>query len=344
MKIEMDGNTMQALYYNRLRKLHLIDLPTLVPQPDEVIIKVAYCGICGTDLHILHEESPAAPQVILGHEFSGKVVTTGSAVHNFRAGNRVAIDPNNYCGACDYCRQGRVHFCRNIKPVGVFRNGGWAEYCAVPAGLVHAVPDNIELAWAALAEPISCILHGWDRIQPVLPQQRILILGAGLIGLLWAFILQKSGMTNLMLSEPLAIRREIAQKLKFSCFKPEQIHKQNTGANNGYDVIIDGSGNPNAIEQALNWLNPLGKFLFFGVCPQDSSINLKPFSIFQKEWTFYGSVINPFTFARALDMIALIQRPLADLGIAMFRLSEYEQALQTAREGRFTKVLFDIST
>jgi D-arabinitol dehydrogenase (NADP+) len=339
----MDRNTMQALYYNRPGKLLLVNCPTPLPQPDEVMVEVAYSGICGTDLHILNQESPAAAKVILGHEFSGKVVSTGGAVHHLETGDAVAVDPNNYCGACEYCRRGQVHFCRNIKPIGVFRDGGWAEYCTVSSALVHPLPAGIDPVWAALTEPVSCILHGWDRIQPILPQQLILILGAGLIGLLWSLILNKSGISNIVISEPLVSRRELARKLKLNCLEPEQIFKQNLQGEKGFDVIIDCSGNPGAIEQALNLLNPLGKFLFFGVCPQDSNINIKPFNVFQREWTFYGSVINPFTFARALEIIPVIQTPLTDLGITMFRLGEYEQALQVARAGHYTKVIFDLT-
>jgi 2-desacetyl-2-hydroxyethyl bacteriochlorophyllide A dehydrogenase len=339
----MDKNIMHALCYNRPHKLQLVDLPIPVPQTDEVLIEVAYSGICGTDLHILNEESPAAEKVILGHEFSGRIVATGKSVHILQPGDRVAVDPNNYCGTCEYCLRRQVHFCQNIKPIGVFRDGGWAEYCAVPSALVHPLPTGIDPIWAALAEPISCILHGWDRIQPLHPEQKILILGAGLIGLLWILTLNKFGISNTLVSEPRASRRESARKLKLHCIEPEQILQQNPHGEKGFDVIIDCSGNPAAIEQALNFLNPLGKFLFFGVCPQDSKINIKPFTVFQKEWTFYGSVINPFTFARSLEVISNIQRPLTDMGIITYRLDEYEHALQAAREGYYSKVMFELT-
>jgi D-arabinitol dehydrogenase (NADP+) len=339
----MDRNIMQALYYNRPGKLRLLDLPVPVPRADEVLVEVGYSGICGTDLHILKDESPAANQVIPGHEFSGRVVDSGVSVHHLRKGDRVVIDPNTYCGACEFCHHGQVHFCLNNKPIGVFRNGGWAQYCAVPAALVHPVKADTDLAWAALTEPLSCILHGWDRIQPVLPQQRTLILGAGLIGLLWSLILRRFGITNLIISEPVANRRKFARKLQFNCLNPDQVYQSNSAEQNGFDIIIDCSGNPTAIEQALNRLNPLGKLLFFGVCPQNSSISIDPFKIFQMEWTLYGSIINPFTFARALEIMPLIKTPFSDLGVITFTLSEYKKALAAARSGMYTKVLFKLN-
>jgi 2-desacetyl-2-hydroxyethyl bacteriochlorophyllide A dehydrogenase len=339
----MDRNNMHALCYSRPGNLKLIERPIPDLQIEEVLIEVAYSGVCGTDLHILKEESPAAEEVILGHEFSGRIIATGNSVHTFKPGDLVAVDPNNYCGTCEYCRRGQVHFCQNIKPIGVFRNGGWAEFCAIPSALVHPVPASIDPAWAALTEPISCILHGWDRIQPLQPEQKILILGAGLIGLLWILILNQLEFSNVILSEPQAHRRETARKLNLPCFEPEQVLKQNSNGPKGFDVIIDCSGNPAAIEHSLDMLNPLGKFLFFGVCPQTSTINIKPFLIFQKEWTFYGSVINPLTFCRALEIIPAIQKPLADLGVITFSLSDYQEGLAAARSGRYTKVLFKIN-
>ena len=172
---------MQALLYKRSKNISLINLPSPDPGPDEVIIKTAYCGICGTDLHIIAGEAPAADKVVLGHEFSGTVTDIGSHVSKIKAGDRVAIDPNNYCGECYYCQKGQVHFCQNIHPIGIRHNGGWAEYCVVPESQVYILPKNTDAAWGALAEPLSCIVHGWDRIQPLNKENSVLLLGEGII-------------------------------------------------------------------------------------------------------------------------------------------------------------------
>jgi threonine dehydrogenase-like Zn-dependent dehydrogenase len=160
---------MQALQYNRPGKLILKDLPIPEPEKEEALIKVSHSGICGTDIHILEEEAPAAPVVVLGHEFSGTVAVTGKNVSHLKPGERVCVDPNNYCGHCHYCRIGEVHFCRNLEAVGVSRNGAWAEYCISPAKQVYSLPEDVSPEWGALCEPLSCILHGWDRLQPISP-------------------------------------------------------------------------------------------------------------------------------------------------------------------------------
>ena len=135
------------------------------PGPGEVQIQVKACGICGTDVHIYEGDKGAAevhPPTILGHEFSGVVTATGSDVERFRAGDRVCIDPNGYCGACDFCRNGQVHFCEHMTGYGTTKDGGFAEYCVVDASQVYRLGDNTTFAQGAMAEPVACCLHGID--------------------------------------------------------------------------------------------------------------------------------------------------------------------------------------
>lgn len=331
---------MQALQYNRPGKLILKDLPLPEPAADEVLVKVSHAGICGTDIHILAEEAPAAPVVVLGHEFSGAIAATGKNVTHLKPGERVCVDPNNYCGHCDYCRNGEVHFCRNLKPVGVFRDGAWAEYCVAPVNQVYPLPDAVPPDWGALCEPLSCIVHGWDRLQPISPDSRILILGGGIIGILWGLMLRQYRLDTLLFSEPLENRRKILMELDFSAVTPKEAAETFREEKQGFNVIIDCSGVPAAVEEALDWMAPLGKFLFFGVCPQDSYIKISPFQIFKKELTLVGSVINPFTFSRAIRLIEEIQRPLNSLGVKEYPLSEYQSAIEEVKSGRVTKGMF----
>jgi 2-desacetyl-2-hydroxyethyl bacteriochlorophyllide A dehydrogenase len=331
---------MQALQYNRPGKLILKDLPIPEPAGDEVLVKVSHAGICGTDIHILAEEAPSAAVVVPGHEFSGTVAATGENVTHLKPGERVCVDPNNYCGHCNYCRCGEVHFCRNLKPVGVFRDGAWAEYCIAPANQVYSLPDTVPLNWGALCEPISCILHGWDRIQPVSPGCRILILGGGIIGILWGLMLRQYRFNNLTFSEPVENRRKILAAWDFSPLTPAKVAETFRKEKQEFDVIIDCSGFPPAVEEAFGWIAPLGKFLFFGVCPHDSRIKMNPFQVFKKELTLVGSIINPFTFSRAIRLIEDIQRPLSSLGVNKYPLSEYQTAIEAVKSGRVTKGMF----
>ncbi|NOX90219.1 MAG: zinc-dependent alcohol dehydrogenase family protein [Calditrichaeota bacterium] len=327
---------MQALEYSRGGKLELIEKECPDIQPDEVLIRVAYAGICGTDLHILADEVPSADRLIPGHEFSGIIERVGEDVRRMKTGQKVAVDPNNHCDTCTPCKSGRIQFCENLKPIGVQIDGAWAEFCAVPAKQVHPLPDSMDLKSGALTEPVSCIVHGWDQLQPVDAAQSVLILGAGLIGLLWAFFLRDHGFTQITMVEPDEGRRKRGSELGFSNMQ-RQIE-----AGQKFDVIIDCSGNSRAIEQALPTLKHHGTFLFFGVCPQDARIKVNPFHIYQKEWKLIGSFINPFTFPRAVSWLNRFSIDWSGLGVEFFALSDYRQALQSVRQKRISKGIFRI--
>jgi D-arabinitol dehydrogenase (NADP+) len=326
---------MQALQYTRPKSLRLVELPDPEPAEDQVLVQIIASGICGTDLHILAGEAFSASPVVLGHEFTGKVIKAGSKAAELTPGTIVAIDPNNHCDHCEYCLRGDVHLCRNIRPAGISYNGGWAELCVVPAIQVHPVPVHLDPRLAALAEPLSCVIHGWDRIAPAGPDRSVLIMGAGLIGLLWALLLKMNGLIDLHITEPQHNRRDAAHRLGFSCMSPGALVAK-------FDIVIDCSGSPAAIEKAQDHLKPGGRLLLFGVAPDNARISISPYRIFQNEWTVMGSVINPFTFSRALTLLPALGLSLSDLGVVTFPLPEYEQALKTARSGAATKILFDL--
>jgi len=333
---------MQALLYQHPKKLSLIKCPVPEPGPEEVLIKIAYCGICGTDLHIISDEAPAAKEVIPGHEFSGYIKRVGAEVSTLTANDPVAVDPNIQCGHCVSCKTGKIHFCENLRPIGVFNDGGMAEYCLVKASHVHKLPPGVPLVWGALTEPVSCIVHGWHRLFPLSDNPSILILGSGIIGILWGLLLRQKGLTNIKFSEPVAKRRKICRKFEFDVTEPMQL-KQNHSVNEmRFDVIIDCSGNPKAIEMSFSLIKPLGKFLFFGMCPQESLVSIPPFQIFKKELTLIGSLINPFSFPTALEIIEQIQVALNKLDIKYFDLKEYTEAFATAKSGKYTKVIFKL--
>ncbi len=329
---------MQVIEYQRPGPVRQKEQPIPEVGENDILIEIAYSGICGTDLHIIAGDAPAADEVILGHEFSGTVSAVGTNVTNFSIGDRVAVDPNNYCGACDYCLKGNINFCQNNQAIGINQNGGWAEYCVVPQKQAFILPKNADLAWGALSEPISCIIHGWDKIHPVENDHSILILGAGIIGLLWRLVLNYNDAKNVLISEPNMIRRKIVEDLGYEVVDPEELIKFKSG----FDVIIDCSGNSNAIESSIKKLKPLGRFLFFGISPQNAEISITPYDIFKKELTLLGSVINPKTFNRGMAVMNAIRIPLETLGVKFYSLENYEQALADARTGEVTKAVFKI--
>ena len=142
-------------------RLTVEDIPIREPGAHEVLIRVRYCGVCGTDVHI-HAGAQGAtdcnPPVILGHEFAGEVVEIGSAVTRIKVGDHITVNPNISCEACDACRRGDVHFCDTMTATGVNHDGGFAEYCVVLEKQCHVIPDSVPFEEAAMCEPVACCL------------------------------------------------------------------------------------------------------------------------------------------------------------------------------------------
>ena len=144
------------------------DIPEHPLAPREVLIQVAACGVCGTDVHIYHGDKGSAeviPPVVLGHELSGTVAAVGAAVKTLHVGDHVAVDPNCYCGECHYCRRGKKQLCTNLHAIGVNENGGFADFCYAPEAQCFLLDPELPLEYGAMAEPLACCLHGIDRAQ-----------------------------------------------------------------------------------------------------------------------------------------------------------------------------------
>ncbi len=277
------------------------------PGPGEVQIQVKACGICGTDVHIYEGDKGAAevhPPTILGHEFSGVVTATGSDVEQFRAGDRVCIDPNGYCGACDFCRNGQVHFCEHMTGYGTTKDGGFAEYCVVDASQVYRLGDNTTFAQGAMAEPVACCLHGIDMCD-IEPGHQVVVIGGGMIGMLMLQLAKLAGAARVALLEPVEKKREMGRKLGADvCIDPlhEDVKARLKEAGMTWiRTVIECAGLPATM--AIDLAGNKGTVMMFGLTKPDAQIAVKPFQIFQKELTLRASFINPHTQHRALQLI-----------------------------------------
>jgi len=330
------------------KKLSLAKQPIPKCGKNDVLIKVSFSGICGTDLHILQGEFPCKEDgpIILGHEFSGTVIETGAEVRCVQKGDQVSVDPNNGCNVCEVCHLGNPHFCEVggiNNTIGIFRNGGWAQCASVPDTQVHKLPEKITLKQAALTEPLSCLAHGWDRISPVRIGSNILIVGAGIIGNLWMIALHLQGHRKITVSEPNKARLATVKKHFPECefvtpmeLSPE-IH--------AYDIVIDCSGNAKAIEQAFTLLKTGGKLCIFGVAPPHVKTSLSPFEIYKKELTIVGVNTNPFTFPKAIGLIESLGERYLNyelLGIKTFSLADFGKALEELKKGSIAKAIFEL--
>ncbi|MCL6593775.1 MAG: zinc-dependent alcohol dehydrogenase family protein [Alicyclobacillus sp.] len=310
------------------------------PGPQELLLRVRACGVCGTDLHLYHGQPGSAavqwPRV-LGHELAGEVVAVGDAVQGWQSGDRVTVDPNLFCGHCRYCQGGRAHLCDHLQAVGVTRDGGFAEFCAVPASNCYRLPNNLSFADGALLEPLGCCLHGLEQLQ-LAPGQSAVVLGAGFIGLLMAQLLRWHGLDPVWVSDPAPFKRALAASIPgVVAVDPRAVALAATVSQwpgGGADVVVECVGRAETMQQAVELAAKGGQVLLFGVAHPQALATFAPYRVFARELTLRGSFINPHTHARAIALaasgrIALsrwVSHPLtlAELPYAMDRLPSWQ--------------------
>ncbi|MEY8354576.1 alcohol dehydrogenase catalytic domain-containing protein [Lachnospiraceae bacterium 54-53] len=203
-----------AVFYGK-NDLRIEEYPKPEVRPDDVLISVKACGVCGTDVHIYEGDKGAAevtPPTILGHEFAGVVTEVGSLVKMYKPGDRVCVDPNCFCGACEQCRIGTAHFCERMIGYGTTVNGGFAEYCAVNERQVYLLGENTSFEQGAMTEPVACCLHGIDMCG-IRPGHQVAVIGGGMIGLIMVQLARLAGAAEIALIEPVATKREMGKKL-----------------------------------------------------------------------------------------------------------------------------------
>lgn len=300
---------MKAAQLRATNDFAVVQIPMPSRRDGEVLIKVLSCGICGTDRHIVKGEFPSDPPYVLGHEFGG-VITEVGPDSNFKVGNKVTVDPNIYCGKCAYCRDGKVSFCSNLSAHGVHRDGGLAEYAAVPESQVYVLSESVPDNHLAFVEPIGCCLRGID-LANIQVGQSVAILGGGLIGLLMVQLAKLSGATTIILSTRQESRRNLARKLGATHTvdpKNRSLVESVVGAKGifplGVDVVLECAGTVETFEDSLEIAKRGGTIIVFGVTPSGVSAKVEPFNIMSRELKIQGSWINPFTHGRAADLLS----------------------------------------
>lgn len=307
--------------------------------PDEVVVQVAACGICGTDLHIYRNEYMSDFPLIPGHEFAGVIVEVGREVHDFRRGERVAVDPNLYCGHCHFCRNLQANQCLNLQAVGVTRAGAFAEYVAVPARACYRLPDSLSDSQAAFIEPVSCVVHALNRLR-VWPGDEVLIFGTGPMGLLLTQALRQSGAARVVAVDKQPDRLALAAQFGATTILagPEQDEALQKLAPYGFAIVVDATGVPAVIERAFNYLRPRGQFLQFGVAPMEATINLRPYQVFRHDWTIIGSFALCYTFQPAIAWLTGGVVEVDRLVSHTLPLADFSRAFQQFAAGKTLKV------
>ncbi len=288
-----------------------------VPKSDEILIEVKSAGICGTDLHIFDgsNASLVKPGTVLGHEFSGIVVEVGKEVKEFEKGDRVAIEPNLYCGHCYYCRTARKHFCENWSAIGISRDGGFQEYCSLPASAAYKFSSKIDFKIAALFEPLSCVLHGLERSK-LKTGESVLLQGAGGIGQLFLKVLAQMGLSKIIVSEideeklKMAKHNGATHAINVKQENLNQVVQEITGGY-GVNVMIDAVGLPSTIADAMTLVENTGRVLIFGVPHEKQKSEIVPYQIYKKELEILGSYTNPYSNETSIRLLEKLN--LADI-------------------------------
>ncbi|MFC1440816.1 zinc-dependent alcohol dehydrogenase family protein [Streptacidiphilus sp. N1-10] len=313
-------------------RIETVEDPT--PGPRDVVVQVAACGLCGTDLHILQGEFAPTLPIVPGHEFAGEVVALGSEVRELSVGDRVAADPSLYCHECHYCRQGRNNLCERWAAIGVTAPGGAAEYAVAPAANCVRLPDHVRTRDAALIEPLSCAVRGYDVLRSRLATQ-VLIYGSGTMGLMMLELAKRTGAAVVDVvdvnSERLATARSLG--CTEAATSADEIQRPR-----GWDVVIDATGNQEAIQDALGRVGKGGTYLQFGVSDYAARATIEPYRIYNQEITITGSMAVLHSFERAADLFAAgVLDPEVFISDRV-PLDDYAAALQQFRAGKGRKI------
>jgi 2-desacetyl-2-hydroxyethyl bacteriochlorophyllide A dehydrogenase len=315
-------------------------VPDPTPAPGQIVVKVAACGVCGTDLHIADGDLPAAQYPIVpGHELAGEVVAVGGDVSDLAEGNRVAVDPSLYCGHCRFCRVGRDNLCENYNAVGVTVPGGGAEYVAVPAGNAYVVPVGLSYRRAALIEPLSCAVHGMHVLSARMGDSFVIV-GAGTMGLMLLQLALRGNASKVAVVDLNEDRLARARRLGATSTTTDAASLRED-APLGFDCVIEATGVPAAIEGAFDMVTRGGKLLVFGVAPPEARVSLPPFRIYNDEITVLGSMAVQNSYAPAVELMVSGAFDADALLTETASLDEYPAALDAVRrqDGLKTQVL-----
>lgn len=334
---------MKAAYYTGNRSFSLETVLPNAPGEGEVQVGVAYCGICGTDLHAFHGAMDArvGNHRVIGHEMSGTITAIGTAVDgSLKIGDRVVIRPLDACGRCPACERGHTHICQNLKFLGLDTDGAFQQSWTVPAHTIHKIPAGLSLEHAALIEPVAVACHDVRRAKLVAGED-ILVIGGGPIGMLIAMVAQEAG-AKVTVSEVSAHRLALAHSLGFATLNPKAVNVADTiyaqtGAK-GADVIFEVSGTQAGVDTMTEAAATRGRIVIVAIHSIKPAVDL--FKFFWREIELFGArVYESEDYERAIELVAagaidcqaLITdvRPLDKITDAFQALSENPKAMKS---------------
>lgn len=342
------SNMMRALVKSRPEPgIWMENVPVPEIGPNDVLIKVKKSAICGTDVHIWNWDEWAQKTVpvpmVTGHEFVGEVADFGSAVTGYKVGQRVSGEGHVVCGQCRNCRAGRGHLCRNTLGVGVNRPGSFAEYVAIPAHNVVAIPDDIPDEIAAIFDPLGNAVH--TALSFDLVGEDVLVTGAGPIGIMGALVAQCVGARKVVITDINPARLDLARRMNIHHVVDASKESLSDvmaeeGMREGFDVGLEMSGSAAAFRDMIDAMNNGGRIAILGIAPTGFSIDWN--KVIFKMLTLKG-IYGREMFETWYKMIALVQGPLDVSGLITHRIGidDYEEGFAAMRGGSSGKVVMD---
>ncbi len=321
-----------------------------VPRVDEdsVLVRVLAAGICGSDVKILHDEHPYFPPVVMGHEFSGEIVRVGGGVEGWSVGDRVVAEVHgSVCGSCRFCLSGKSHVCPSKRAMGWGMDGGFAEYVKVPAWLLHRVPDGVSHEEAALSEPTAIVVHGMLERARVEPEDFVVVLGCGPLGLLALQMAKAEGASRVVVTGtgqdekirlPMALELGADRAVNAEKIDPVELVMEETGGV-GADLVADLSGAPSAIRQGMEMVRVHGRFVAIGIpAAEDIAVPWKKLIFRAPQLLFHFSSCYT-SWERTLSLMTSGKVKTRPLISQVLDLDEWREGMRLTESGEAVKVL-----
>ena len=322
-------------------KLEYQEVPLPELRPGWVRVKILRCGLCGTDVHNYYKETIFGKDQYpfnMGHETCGIVDGIGEGVEGLAVGDQVVINPFWTCNSCEPCRMGKNNNCDHLKTIGLVGPSGNSEYTLAPATSVLKTAPGADPDCMAFTEPLGTIVYAMDKVR-LSPEQDVLIVGAGAIGMIFFQMLKNALVNSLTVAdlsdEKLAFARSLGAEKTVNLAR-EQSEKR-------YDVIIDCTGSAKAAENDIHMAKFGGQVMIFGVCPIDSTMTVSPFEIYKKDLSIYASMaLNHSAFTRALHLLQSGRVDVKPLIAGVYPVGKLEECIHMVKEGKVNgKIIID---
>jgi L-iditol 2-dehydrogenase len=339
---------MKALLLSKYKHLEIADLPNPTAGPDEVLVRVAACGICGSDVHGYDGSSGRrVPPIVMGHEAAGRIAAVGAGVTGFVEGDRVTFDSTIYCGTCGYCRRGEVNLCDQRQVLGVScadyrRAGAFAEFVAVPSRIVYRLPDNLSFEEAAMLEAVSVAIHAVSLAQ-ISADSTAFVVGAGMIGLLIVQALRAAGCSRVFAADidksRLKLAHDIGATAVIAAEADVVAEVLRLSGRTGVDVAMEAVGSNETVKASIESVRKGGTVVLVGNISPEVTLPLQ--RVVTRQIRLQGSCASAGEYQRAMELLATGAIQVKTLISAIAPLDEGPQWFERlyAREANLMKVV-----